>query len=280
MSGFCSKRNNNVTATKELHTEKTPLLLTVKVDDGPKAVQHILDDALRFAVTGLKFMCARELRRKGASRAQLSDAEMERLGDTAERLFKSPTILTADKAVVLDPDVLTEILAPPSLVMVARHLTVAVVLQHVICSSRDHASFRAFVRTNRDLTIPFARCARLGDVHTNALLEIAGWYPPGTPSHVMQREWPTIHREFVEEKRRLIGALLDVGADVNAQRGKAFESASSLAGHDIVLEELLRDPGAVDGNAPLFREALQRFLTSDVHRDSARVIALFSDALQ
>lgn len=248
-------------------------------DDGPKGAQRILDDALQSAVVSLKFLCARELRRKGASRARLSEAQMERFGDAALRLFDSTAAPVEAKTVVLDPDVLTDILAPPSLAMAARHLTVAVVMRHIICSAKDRSSFYAFTRANISLSAPFARCARLGDVHTIALLEIAGWYPSGSPSDRVMREWPSIHGNLVEEKRRLIGALLDVGADVNAQGGRAFALASRLAGHDIVLEELLRDPDAVDGSAPSLRHALQLFLSSETQGDNTRVAALFSRAL-
>lgn len=278
---YCGKRKN-VHVTAEEQAEKQPLLLAIDVDDGPNAVQSILDNALRTMVVGLKFTCARELRRKGASLAQLSEAQIERLGDAATRLFSERSIIfDGAKTMVLDPDVLTDVVAPPSLEMVARFLTVAVIVKHMYCSATDPASFYAFARANRSLSVPFARCARLGGVHTTALLEITGWYPSGSPSDVTQRIWPSIHRQLVEEKRRLVRALLDVGADVNAQGGKVFASASSLSGHEIVLEELLRDPSAVDRNAPFFREAMQRFLTSDVHDDdAARVIALFSDVIQ
>lgn len=270
--GHSGKRKQSATAD-----EDQPLLLTIDVNDGPKAAQRILDDALRCAVMGLKFLCAGELRCKGASRAQLSEAQMERLLEAVLRLLDSPAVPTATKAFVLDSDVLTNVLAPPSLEMAARYLTVAMVA-HIYGSTNKMSSFYAFVRENNILATPFARCAHLGGVHTIALLEIAGWYPSGKPSHVAQRESPNIHRQLVEEKRRLIAALLDVGADVNAEGGKAFACASSLAGHDIVLEELLRDPDAVDGNALSFREALQRFLTSDAQGDNARVVALFSRA--
>ena len=73
---------------------------------------------------------------------------------------------------------------------------------------------------------------------------------------------------------------MDVGADVNAQEGKVFAIAASLAGHEIVLQELLRDPIVVDSNTPLFREALRQFLKSEAHGDCEKVITLFSDALQ
>jgi len=37
----------------------------------------------------------------------------------------------------------------------------------------------------------------------------------------------------------------------------------------VVIKELLRNPEAVDGKAPLFREAMHRFLTSDADDDDA-----------
>lgn len=278
MFGYCSKSRTNVKSvnmdTHALTTENTPLLFTEtdKVEDGPMGVQQILDDALRFAVIGLKFKCAMELRRKGASRAELSNVEIESLKNAADNLFMSPTIPAKAKEFVLDPDVLTEIIAPSSLDIVARHLTFAVHTSLLFKITAMGSAFDTFM-----LYRPYARCARLGNVHTGALLNIVEINPP---KNVLRSASPIFLRQFVEQKQLLVRELMDVGADVNAQEGKVFAIAASLAGHEIVLQELLRDPIVVDSNTPLFREALRQFLKSETHGDCEKVITLFSDALQ
>lgn len=236
---------------------------------------------MRSAVMSLKFKCARELRAKGASPPLLSEKELERLADTAERFFESRTIPYAAKANVLDPDVLTDAVAPPCLVAVAGHLAIAVIVTHMHSSFGGHrtnfTAFNDFTDRNIIISVPFARCARLGNMHTIALVEIAGWYPPG--HYVTKIHHTILHRKLVEEKRRLVRALLDVGADVNAQNGLSFAAASRLVGHEIVLEELLRDPDAVNADGPFFREAMRIFFESAAYGDEAELADLFALAL-
>lgn len=267
---------------KEDENEEQPLL-SRDYGEGPKTTQRVLDDAMRSAVMSLKFKCARELRAKEATSPLLSKKELERLADTAERFFESRTIPYATKANAIDPVVLTDAVDPCCLVAVAGHLAIAVFVTHMHSSFIGHrtnfTAFKDFTDRNIIISVPFARCARLGNVHNVALVEIAGWYPPDYDVTKIHRTWPILHRKLVEEKRRLVRALLDVGADVNAQDGLSFAAASRLAGHEIVLEELLRDPDAVNANGPFFREAMQNFFGSAAYSDEAELANLFAIAL-
>lgn len=258
--------------------ERHPLLC-VAIDDGPKAVQRILDAALHGAAMHLKFLSAAELRKRGASRAELSDQQLAQFKRTVYQ-FMATSVPGADASLrILDAELLADVFSPSCLAKVAFTIANATSLHHVFGATRSPASLSRYLRTKDVISVALARCTSMAgaDAANVALLVFASWYPDGWPADVPEK-YPATYADFVEGKLCYIRAFLDAGANVNTSGGEVFALVSRFSGHEDVMEELLQRPG-VDANTQHFRTAMCDVLNSKAGKDSPRLAARFADVL-